>query len=654
MKGRVVALVLALAPAVVHAGSYGTELPFVAGAGARASGMGLAGAALPGTPSSQYYNPALLAFQEFRQLELYRTTLFDAKSTYLAAAYAHPTLDFGTLGLSLLRLDVGGIEERDDANALLSPDLHNTILRVLIGYAAPVTPSLSVGANLKIDHQELGDASGTGVGVDLGASAVRRLSPAGFLRNARAAVMIENLVEPTVKLDVEDVGDPMRLVLGASLDAYRSDFRFTTALDLASPRYSPVQVRAGEEVRYADLVALRFGVDDGTATAGLGVCYRGIDVDYAFRNEELGANHRFSLTMAFGASKSERRRVRQERADAGMRAQLDRRIHDFEAGQLAQLVARADSLFDAGDYENAGEQYGSVLAWDPTDIDAGVRRIECRFRAEVAMGQEQVARGDYVTALHHFRRADQARPNDATVATMIATCNDRIRDSRNRAAMVDALLRQSIDLYAQNRLPEALSGFRDVLRTDPDNPLAREYERKTSVAIDAAVDQALSRSRERVRQGDAAGAIDILENAEAVSPGDARVETRLAALRARAAAPTGAVSPAPPPTPAADVDEAVLSPRYREGVRRFEEGDFAAAAKELQVVWTAAPGYRDVTATLTRAYLLLGMRAYSDGRYDEAIATWEKALTVDPGNGKARRYLKNARDEASRLGAMKP
>ena len=36
-------LVALLAPASVRAGSYGTELPFVAGAGARVSGMGLAG-----------------------------------------------------------------------------------------------------------------------------------------------------------------------------------------------------------------------------------------------------------------------------------------------------------------------------------------------------------------------------------------------------------------------------------------------------------------------------------------------------------------------------------------------------------------------------------------------------------------------------------
>ena len=58
----------------VHAGDYGTELPFTAGTGGRASAMGLAGSSLSGNPSLQYFNPAGLAGLQYKELEFYRTT----------------------------------------------------------------------------------------------------------------------------------------------------------------------------------------------------------------------------------------------------------------------------------------------------------------------------------------------------------------------------------------------------------------------------------------------------------------------------------------------------------------------------------------------------------------------------------------------------
>jgi cytochrome c-type biogenesis protein CcmH/NrfG len=46
------------------------------------------------------------------------------------------------------------------------------------------------------------------------------------------------------------------------------------------------------------------------------------------------------------------------------------------------------------------------------------------------------------------------------------------------------------------------------------------------------------------------------------------------------------------------------------------------------------------------------MKQYSEENYREAIVTWERALTVDPGNVKAKRYLVKAKDEASRLSSV--
>ncbi len=655
----VICLATLLSPAAVRAGFYGTELPFVAGSGARLSGMGLAGTSLTGVSSSQHANPATLAEHQYRQLELYRTTLFDSKSSYIAASYTHPTLDFGTLGLSLLRVGVGGIEERDEFNSLLSSDLTSSAMRVLLGYAAGVTRALSLGVNLKIDHQKLAGVSGTGVGADLGAVATHAFSEDGLVRRARVGVMLENVVEPSVKLDAEDVADPMRIAAGTSFDARTDRVGITASMDVVSPRYSPFQFRAGLEIDYDRLVAVRAGLDDDTPTFGLGVSYRGAHVDYAFRDEDLGNNHRFSIAIAFGASTSDRKHAREARLDAEMHDRLGQSIREFEDGQLKRLVARADSLFAAGDYAAANEQYGSVLAWDPSHQRAAGLQRECRFHMEVARGRERAANNDQVTALYHYRQADALRPGDSGVASEIARYEQRIRESQDRAVMVDALLRRSIDLYAQGQFADALPGFREVLRNDPHNGLAREYEKKTAVSIASAVEQALTRARARAERGDFQGAIDLLAQARALSPDDTRIEAELAGVResqrSRAEKAATEVAPAPEERAAgAPADESMLLTRYREGVRLFEQGLFDAAAKELLFVWTAAPGFRDVADTLARALMFLGLKAYSKGSYDEAIATWERVLTIDPDNAKARRYLKNAREEASRLGAARP
>ena len=59
--------------------------------------------------------------------------------------------------------------------------------------------------------------------------------------------------------------------------------------------------------------------------------------------------------------------------------------------------------------------------------------------------------------------------------------------------------------------------------------------------------------------------------------------------------------------------------------------------------------FHNLTALLTKAYLLVGMNYYSAQNYKEAISVWEMALSVDPDNRKVRRYLSKANEEVRRL-----
>jgi len=297
-----VLLVHSVAPAAQY---YGTELPFALGADARTSGMGVAGASLLGTPSLQSHNPSTLTYLESKQFAFFRTTLFAAQSAYHAVSYAHPLLHHGTIGISVMRVDVGGIEKRDNTNQLLADDLKDSQTRVLLGYARQIRSGLAAGLNLKVDKQSFAGYGGAGVGLDVGL-VTRQKVRHKFFRGFRQALVVQNLVEPVVKLDLERVSDPRSLTLGAAAVSAVGNVLMVTAIDVVRPRYSPLALRVGHEVLYSERYALRIGLDDNSATYGLGAKYRNLSFDYAYRSEDVGGNHRISLSVSFGRSRTER------------------------------------------------------------------------------------------------------------------------------------------------------------------------------------------------------------------------------------------------------------------------------------------------------------------------------------------------------------
>ncbi len=351
MKLRLLALIIVLGSAVVggaadtRAQSYGTELPFVLGTGARSNAMGAAGVSHAYDASVQAYNPAGLGQLQWKQFLFYRTTLFDSKSVYHAASYVHPLLNYGTLGISLIRLDIGGIEERDYTNRLLSSDLSNAQTRILLGYARNITSSLTAGLNLKLDNQSFGEYSGSGFGFDVGLMATQTLSGNSFIKGFREGFAIQNLIEPSVKLDNDKVSDPFNVAAGVSAISGGGDFLLVTSLDLVNPRYSPFNVRIGQEVMYNGFLALRAGLDDATATFGFGARFKQFALDYAYRDEDLGNNHRFSLTIKFGASRADRQMEARRRLEDEVNTKLTNRMAEMEQSQIYTAISQGDRLY---------------------------------------------------------------------------------------------------------------------------------------------------------------------------------------------------------------------------------------------------------------------------------------------------------------------
>ena len=166
--------IFAVLPNVASAQSYGTELPFVLGTSTRNAALGVTSIDFMPDAGIQYYNPSVMSSLQWKQFLFSRSTLFESSSQYHTLSYAHPLLNHGTIGVSILRVDVSGIEQRDQSNQLLSTDLHDSQTRILLGYGRSIGSSFAAGFNMVFDNHSFGEYNGSGVGFDVVSLWIRR------------------------------------------------------------------------------------------------------------------------------------------------------------------------------------------------------------------------------------------------------------------------------------------------------------------------------------------------------------------------------------------------------------------------------------------------------------------------------------------------
>lgn len=659
MKRSLIMMIVAFAclyAAPARAGSYGTELPFVLGTSARASAMGVSGLSLTGDATIQYYNPAILSDLQWKEFSFYRSSLFESGAAYHAVSYAQPLMSNGTLAVSFMRLDVGGVEERSSTNELLSTDLHNAQTRVLIGVGRKVASGISAGFNIVFDNQSFGDYGGAGVGLDVGLSAQQVVPHSSWLRGVREGFVVRNVIEPAVKLDQERVADPTQLGFGLSVLSEVRDVFMETSINLTNPKFSPAALHVGQEFIYRDNYSLRLGVDEDTPTYGFGARYKNVALDYAFRSEDIGNNHRISLAVRWGPSLSERQAADRVRTEHEINSQISQRMETLEKQQIDRSLARGKELLAESSYTDALNYFEATLLWDPANEEARALSVQCRYLHAMNLGKDTVARGDYAGALVYLREALRVVPEDTEATDLIKRCNQHIASSQNSAAAVNRLLKTAIDLYADRRFSEALGGFEEVLEIEAGNALAKEYRAKCAANIRSAVEGHRRNAKQFAERGDYEKAIQELRAAlvfgsDPILRKDVVKYTELFNEQKHKEDPDP-IPDSTDPVVISGSDLAHLEKSYRAGISYFEKGDFKRAIAGLSDVWAVDPQFHNVSQLLSKAYLFVGMNYYAEQNYTQAITMWEKALTVDPTNTKAERYLRKASEEARKLGGV--
>jgi tetratricopeptide (TPR) repeat protein len=638
----------------------GTESVFAHGAGNRAAAMGGAFVAAADDASAMIWNPAGLGLMARAELQAVQSGDLGLGMSESYAAVALPSWRWGGAGMVFRHFGVGGIEQRDDRNVLLADDLRDSQFELAVGYGRAWGEAWSVGGALKLQHQALAGFSGSGLGVDLGAN-VRPAAAFGidtpWMQGLSWGLALRNAVAPAVRLDRESVADPLSLRTGlAWRTLLPTGGGLLTELDVSRAAGVSPRLHAGVEYQVVPAASLRLGLDGGMLTAGTGVRWRDLVLDYAFEDNALEPAHRAGVTLRFGSTTDESRIAYRKREDANVERRLAEAFRQRQAEQVTELLKRATEARARGDFDGALEALALVATLEPGRADAAALELGCLTDRARNLEHQQ----DFAAASLIWERALSGAPGDTIAAAGVQRCRAESDRRARRNTEIRALFAGAMDAFANDDWTGARTGFRAVLNSQPGDAEAARMLSRTEQAIARRVASLAAQAMRAVRSGDwdlAQARITEAQSLDRDAPGIAQAAAALARAReaealnnrrltSRADSLQAALQPVQPARPQLSARE--LEDLYQRGLAALRAQRSDDALRYWELVWSARPDYREVAGYLEREYLTRGMEAFAAGRLDEAVAQWERVLRVDPRDERARGYLARAQEQRNR------
>lgn len=616
---------LAGATVAVAADDAGLRSVFARGAGERALAMGGAYGALADDATAAFWNPAGLGLLEQTEFQASHTDLIGLGFYEQYGTLAVPSWRLGTFAVSLRRFGVDGIEGRDDRGGITDPDLENVESELGFAYGRSLGKAWSVGAAFKYQQQNVAGYTGNGLGLDVGVLARPFLAGGAtspLLRSVRVGLTLRNIVEPDVRLLDEDVPDPTGLRLGTAFRVPLGErVHVLAAADLERTRDMDAQAHAGLELVLLDLLALRVGSNDGILAAGAGVRWRDLAVNYAFEEYEIDTVHRFGLGITFGPTTGEQRLAAEEKFERELDERLTRAFREESERRTATLVAGIESALARGDYPRALEQTRALRVLAPNHPEAYVLEA----RALMAMAADAESDDDLAGAALAFQQCLLVDPSHrgarAGLTRVKAESDLRAARSQETRNLYDS----GMTAYVAGDLDTAHVAFELILQLDESDEEARKLLHRLDEAI-------LERDRVAAARSEAAAVT--------------------ARARKDVATPSPAPAPAKPTFESLSVERRTeIADLYRRGADAAEAGRRADAIIYWEMVWSAAPDYRQVSELIKQEYLAQGMEAFATGRLDQAIDIWVKALAVAPDDARVNSYIERAYEHKARIRA---
>ena len=306
------------------------------GIGPRALALGSAYVAQADDGSGFYWNPAGTAFLPRPQISVMYADLFNSLENHSYASLSLPIFGNTVISASWIRLAVEDIPRYEDsnidftrdqrynnpegigltANALGSFNFTNNAYYITFAKLArwnvemgwqyfDLPIDFGYGLNFKMINMNLYDKSGSGIGLDAGVRlnmGLNDLFADDNFGSFSLGLGVYDLFNTSITWDTDskqkDIIErmwrfgfafmqPMAFMNSQLFILYDLDTKYDGGWHL------------GTEILYQSLFALRFGSNKGQFTAGAGIAYWKIKLDYAYQLHDLGNLHRVSVAFLF-------------------------------------------------------------------------------------------------------------------------------------------------------------------------------------------------------------------------------------------------------------------------------------------------------------------------------------------------------------------
>jgi tetratricopeptide (TPR) repeat protein len=452
----------------------GVEGPFALGVGARAMSLGRAYTGLADDANAVYWNPGALGHLERKEISTLYLPLGDA-SDYAFAAFVDPVAGFGTFGLGVAGLWVGGIPKTDAGDNDLGT-ISDMQAQFLIAYGRTFWDRLSAGFALKVNYHSLDGHTETGLSVDPGiyydaGRWLPGLSLGAVLANAWSSPMTL-VAEP----DIDPAEARLGLAYSRALDS-KGDHRLLATLEGHKSEYTRAQLHGGLEYQAYRLASLRAGWDADRLTAGVGLVVWDGTLDYAvIFTADAKLIQVMSLGWRFGNTLGEEMQLR--------RLELVNQLSHDKAREENQ---RGLDLMAQGDYPKAVEAFERAASWveDAPDIAVNLSRARAansHLQAQRAWleGQQAYNRKQYFNALAAWRRAAQWDPALPDIQGSLDLARRSLEQSLvvtkvvRREKATQTLFQRGMQYYLDGKREPAVEAWKQVLAKDPAFPQVRE------------------------------------------------------------------------------------------------------------------------------------------------------------------------------------
>lgn len=518
-----------------------------------------------------------------------------------------------------------------------------------------------VGANLKVIRSSLADYISEAIAFDLGG-----LFAIPKIKNLSFGFAFKNYGADQ-KYVREKFSMPQTTTLGFG---YSNEllYNLKVALDFTDMKdyenFTSIGLSASPVYFLTFRLGFKIGGDSifNNTRMGVGVCFQGINFDYAFiPSSDLNATHQFALSAAFGNFSDQKMayeyylnnhfreaeasfyakdfvKARQQFDDIlavypdhvpsqeYLRKTVDElvKIDDYHVAQVNKYMAKAQKALDKNDAVTANRYYEKVLELDPTNKSAknGMEKAE-EITKQVKVVQaraENSERIEYLWSRYEkfYKKGDLVRARDSLkylldIDSENALANEKIIDLDNQLAKVasdkaNEIYNQGMKYYKAGNYEEAMKYFEAVVIAAPHRLDVQDLINKTQKNIQEIAElerlSALEKEQNKVRNQ--------LE------------DTYDAGLRA------------------------YEKEKYENAVTYFKRAKELAEKYEFEEYKKNSESYiAKISSNLSERYYKQGFEAFRKNKFEDAAKAYKKSLEYNPANTSASFELERVADQVA-------